>query len=46
MLQLYELHRGQVVPLDDSAAFASYKGSEEQQFLRNVHEAIARSLAR
>lgn len=38
----YELRRGQVVPLDDSPAFASYKGYDEQDFLSDVREAIAR----
>ena len=38
----YELRNGQVIPLDDSPAFASYKGSDEQEFLSNVRGAIAR----
>ncbi|MEK6407306.1 MAG: hypothetical protein AABN34_10110 [Acidobacteriota bacterium] len=38
----YELRDGQVIPLDDSHAFASYKGSDEQEFLIKVRGAIAR----
>jgi hypothetical protein len=39
----YELSGGQVVPLDDSAAFAAYKGSDQQKFLGIVREAIRRA---
>jgi hypothetical protein len=39
----YELRRGQVVPLDDSPAFASYKGFDEPEFLTKVRREIVRS---
>lgn len=39
----YEFRGGHVVPLDDSSAFASYKCSDEQEFLSSVRGAISRS---
>jgi hypothetical protein len=42
IITAYEFRGGEVIPLDDSSAFASYKGSEEQVFLNRVRAAIAR----
>ncbi|MFY9573498.1 MAG: hypothetical protein WAV20_19040, partial [Blastocatellia bacterium] len=41
IITAYELRRGQVVPVDESDAFASYTGSEEQAVLNQVRRAIA-----
>ncbi len=38
----YELRRGQVIPLDDSPAFASYNGYDEHEFLTKVRREIVR----
>lgn len=39
----YEFRRGQVVPLDESAAFSFYKNSDEHEFLNIVRAEIARN---
>lgn len=37
----YELRQGQVFPLDDSLAFASFQGTNQQDFLNKVRREIA-----
>jgi hypothetical protein len=41
IITAYEFRSNQVIPLDDSPAFASYKGSDEQVFVSKVRGAIA-----
>lgn len=38
----YELLRGQVIPLDESKAFASFQGTDQQDFLNKVRGGLAR----
>ena len=39
----YELRGGQVTPLDESKAFSSFQGADDQAFLNKVRDEIART---